>query len=129
MKSLALIVAVVLSLALPTIALARRPATASEHRALAASFLGSTDKSVPLHCTSAYISTVNRTWASIEPIHTGDCASAPLGDGIAVLHVEHRRWRLVTEGSSFSCPIQSYPGQPAVPAKVAGDLLSDVHCA
>lgn len=119
---------VLVMLALPSLALARRLASTREHAKIAA-MVGFRSAKIPLHCTKAYVSTANRTWASIEPIHTGSCASAPLGDGLVIVHIEHHHWRAVTAGRAFSCPIVSYQGQPTVPAQVAADLVRYVHCA
>jgi hypothetical protein len=112
------------------LAFARRQANTKERAAVVRAVQG---PAYPPRCAVVYISTANRTWASEDWIgETG--RRVPSGcekygaNGISIVHVEHRQWRVVTAGSAFRCPIQSYPGQPAVPRQVGNDLIRYLHC-
>ena len=81
---------------------------------------------VPPICERAWISTANRTWASITfhpPAGAPGCIRYE-SNGLAILHLEDHHWRVVTAGSAFRCPILSYHGQPRVPENVVRDLIS-----
>jgi hypothetical protein len=117
--------AALLSLAaLTPVASARRPAPARAKATIVKVALG---HSVPVRCARVYISTVDSTWASGQ-FYNGPGCSKYGSDGITILHVEHHRWVAVTAGSSFRCPIQSYPGQPHVPNRVENDLIHYPRC-
>lgn len=92
---------------------ARRKATKSEKRAIARVF------NAPPKCAKVFISTVDRRWASYQfnakKIDVSPCEQAA-ADGIAVLRKRNGRWRFVTAGSSFECPV------PDVPKRIARDL-------
>jgi hypothetical protein len=121
--------------AVPSSASARRSATASERAAIVKVVFGSR---FPARCGVVYISTVNTTWASAQWI--GQVVPTPrvprvclaLGsNGVAIVHVEQGRWRIVAEGSSYTCPLagsEVYPGQPSVPNRVADDLVAHLGC-
>jgi hypothetical protein len=92
----------------------------------------------PVRCGVVYISTVNTTWASalwigqVAPIGKLPHGCLALGsNGVAIVHLEKGRWRIVTEGSSYTCPLagsEVYRGQPNVPNKVADDLIPKLGC-
>ena len=72
----------------------------------------------PLGCYDVHISTANRTWAAT---HYAGSAHNPClryaADGVSITHYVRGRWRFVTAGSAFGCPI---PGH--IPAAVQRDL-------
>lgn len=121
--------------AIPSAAWARRNATANERAAIVQAVFGSR---FPVGCAVAYISSVNTTWASAQWIGQvvpaarvpRDCLAFG-SNGVAIVHVEKGRWRIVTEGSSYTCPLagsEVYRGQPNVPNRVADDLIANLHC-
>ncbi len=85
-------------------------------------------RAYPVACATVYVSTVDPTWVSFAFIGSAggtfpkSCARFG-SDGITILHLEHGDWRQVTAGSSFTCPIKSYAGQPAVPRSIVRDLI------
>jgi hypothetical protein len=111
-------------------ATARRLASSNERTAVIADLAG---RGYPPKCAVVYVSTVNQNWASDEWVgETG--RRVPSGcqkyaaNGITIAHIEHGHWRAVTAGSAFRCRIKSYAGQPAVPRRVANDLIPYLHC-
>jgi hypothetical protein len=104
-------------------AAAKVPASPSQKAAIAHDLPGH----LPARCSRDFISTINRSWASTT-FHDAPGCLRFASDGIAILHLEHGRWHGVTAGSDFRCPIQSYRGQPTVPASVAEDLIG-IDCA
>jgi hypothetical protein len=105
-------------------ALARRPANVSQRARITFAEQG---RGFPARCGKVWISTVDSTWASWQFLNAPGCESYG-SDGIGILHVERHRWIQVTAGSAFRCPIQSYPGQPHVPNRVAHDLIRYIQC-
>ncbi len=67
-------------------------------------------------CVRVYVSTVNPSWATMQFIYVHGCEKQD-ANGVAIVHRRHGRWRFVTAGSSFSCPI---PGHS--PRRVQRDL-------
>lgn len=135
-KILALTVVVVATAAsVPGLAWARRGATADQRAAIVRVVFGAR---FPVRCGVVYISTVNPAWASaqwvgeVEPIARIPHGCRALGsNGVSIVHLEKGRWRAVTAGSSFVCPLAGsrvYPGQPSVPNRVADDLVPHLGC-
>jgi hypothetical protein len=105
-----LAVTVALLLALPAGAHADRPPTKRE-RVDVAKAIG-----VPKRCLRTRISTVDERW-SRTTIRNGKASCQKHGaDGVAVFKRRGGKWRFVTAGSSFDCPV------PDVPRRVANDL-------
>ena len=129
------VVAVAAAAAIPSVTWARRSATPTERAAIVRAVFGSR---FPVRCGVVYASTVNTTWASAQwigqVVATGKMPHGCLAlgsNGVAIVHLEKGRWRIVTEGSSYTCPLagsEVYPGQPNVPAKVADDLIPHLGC-
>lgn len=103
---------------LPGVALARRRATGDTKIAVIAAVrrAGQIGTSQTASCLRVYVSTVNSTWATMQFVYTRPCERKD-GNGVAVVHRIHGRWRFVTAGSAFPCPI---PGH--VPKRVQVDL-------
>jgi uncharacterized membrane protein len=97
---------------------ARRLAHGREKTAIVAAIRRSHDigPSQTASCMRVYISTVNGNWATMQFIPTGRCASQA-ANGVAIVHRKHGRWKFVTAGSAFTCPI---PGH--IPSGVRRDL-------
>ena len=109
----ALLLALATCLAVATSADARRKATAKEKRQIAQIF------NAPPKCSKVYISTVNERWGSYQFDHRKidvEPCDQVAADGIAIVRKRNGRWRFVTAGSSFECPV------PDVPRRVAKDL-------
>jgi hypothetical protein len=100
----------VLLLCLPVSAGADRAPTERE-RADIAKAIG-----VPKRCLRTRISTVNERWSrtTIRNLKAG-CAEHA-ADGVAIFRRRDGKWRFVTAGSSFDCPV------PDVPRRIAKDL-------
>jgi hypothetical protein len=112
-------------LAFPTVALASKPASASQKAALLKAF---GDKQAPARCLTALISTPNRSWGAVY--FTGLWVPArkmPAGcakyaaNGISIFHYRAGRWRFVTAGSSF-VNSDGTCGVPHVPRAVIKDF-------
>jgi hypothetical protein len=92
---------------------ARRKPTTAERAAIAARF------HAPPKCATVWISTVDHHWATYHfddaKYKDPDCQPVA-ADGVAILHFTKGRWRTVTAGSSFTCPV------PKTPAKIVKDL-------
>jgi len=77
----------------------------------------------PLGCYRVHVSTVGSTWAATT---YGGATSRPcityVADGVSVTHYVRGRWRFVTAGSAFNCPI---PGH--IPTPVQRDLRLFCH--
>jgi hypothetical protein len=103
---------------LPALALARRVAGGKEKAAIIAAIRRAHDigPSQTGSCMRVYVSTVNRNWATMQFIFVRRCESQD-ANGVSVIHRERGRWRFVTAGSAFSCPI---PGH--IPSRVQRDL-------
>lgn len=113
-KSVALVPLVALA-AVPALAQADRAATKSEAAAIAAA------ATVPASCLNIHVSTVNEAFASVH-IRNGKASCRKFqADGVAVYKKNGARWKFVTAGSSFSCPV------PKVPRAVARDLGITCH--
>jgi hypothetical protein len=105
-----------LALAMPATALARTAVTGAAKTPIVSAALGA---KVPRQCAGVYRSTVDRSWASATFDPQGGWSSRCQkygSNGVAILHHTRGRWRVVTEGSDFTCPIRH------VPAAVARDL-------
>jgi len=112
-RPLLIALAVLLPLTGVASAEARRKATHAERAAIAAKF------DAPPKCAKVFVSTVDRHWASYRfdgrTFDDPDCRPVA-ADGVAILQRRNGRWRMVTAGSSFDCPV------PRTPPKVAADL-------
>jgi hypothetical protein len=104
--------------ALVTVADARRLARASEKTAIIVAVRRAHQlaKSQTSACLKAYVSTVDPSWATLSFIYTARCAQQD-ANGIAIVHRRSRRWRFVTAGSDFTCPLPDH-----IPAAVQKDL-------
>jgi hypothetical protein len=112
MPYLRLIVAAfaVLLLCIPTAARADRAPTKRE-RADIAKAIG-----VPKRCLRTRISTVDERWSRTSIRNMKASCTDHAADGVAVFRRRGGKWRFVTAGSSFDCPV------PDVPRKIAKDL-------
>ena len=111
-------IAVVALLCFPAIAVARRLIEGTEKAAIITALrraheLGTAQTA---SCLRVYASTVNPNWATIQFIYVPRCERQD-GNGVAVMHRTQGRWRFVTAGSAFTCPI---PGH--IPQRVQRDL-------
>jgi hypothetical protein len=102
--------AAVLLLCLPVPAGADRAPTKRE-RAGVAKAVG-----VPERCLRTRISTVNQRWSRTSIRNEKASCADHAADGVAVFRRRNGKWRFVTAGSSFDCPV------PDVPRKIARDL-------
>ena len=105
-----------LGLAMPAAALARTAVSGAAKTPIVRAALGTP---VPRQCAAVYLSTVNGSWASatFHPQRGWSSRCQKYGsNGVVILHRTRGRWRVVTEGSAFSCPIRH------VPAAVTRDL-------
>ena len=97
---------------------ARRKATRSEKRAISQVF------NAPPKCGKVFVSTVNERWATYQfnhrKIDVSPCEQVA-ADGVAILKKKRGRWRMVTAGSAFECPV------PDTPRKIAKDLRVRCH--
>jgi hypothetical protein len=120
-RHVSVLVCAALALALPAAALARVGVGGTAKNPIVHVALG---KQVPRQCAAVYRSTVNRSWASVQfqPQHGWTSRCQKFGsDGVVILHQMNGRWRMVTAGSDFTCPIRH------VPAAVAQDLRISCH--
>ena len=113
MRRLAVVVVVLGLLAMAASAAAQRRPTSEERAAIAKRF------DVPAKCLRIRVSTVDERWARMNfkgrKFEDPDCAPHA-ADGIVVLRHKRGKWRFVTAGSSFDCPV------PETPPEVAEDL-------
>jgi hypothetical protein len=100
----------VLLLWLPVTAQADRPPTKRE-RADIAKAIG-----IPKRCLRTRISTVDERWSRTSVRNLKPSCADHAADGVAVFRRREGKWRFVTAGSSFDCPV------PDVPRKIAKDL-------
>lgn len=70
----------------------------------------------PARCVRVRVSTVNRRYASALIRNGRRSCRRWAADGVAVFRRGDGRWRFVTAGSAFECPV------PKVPRRVARDL-------
>ena len=112
MPSVRLLLAVfaVLLLCLPVSARADRSPTKRERVGVAKAV------GVPKRCLRTRISTVNERWARTSLRNEKASCAEHAADGVAVFKRRAERWRFVTAGSSFDCPV------PDVPRRIARDL-------
>lgn len=110
-----LLLAVVL---VPGTALAHRRATRPERNAILAAVVRQGELSkAQAACQVVTISTVDRSYAALTwPASLSRACSRVAANGVILEHRKRGRWRFVTVGSSFRCPIK------AVPNRVARDL-------
>ncbi|MGA9856279.1 MAG: hypothetical protein WBQ18_00380 [Solirubrobacteraceae bacterium] len=97
---------------------ARRPARGAERTAIISAMrlahqLGPSQTAA---CLTVNVSTVDGSWATVGFVYAQRCAGQE-ANGITVMHRRNGRWRFVTAGSAFSCPI---PGH--IPRRVQRDL-------
>ena len=102
----------------PAVAIARRLAPGNEESAIIAAIRRAHDigPSQKASCMRVYVSTISRNWATMQFIYVRRCERQD-ANGVAVIHRTRGRWRFVTAGSAFSCPI---PGH--IPKPVQRDL-------
>lgn len=114
-----LVVAICLGLlAVPGLAFGRRRASRSERAAVvrAAERQGDIGRQ-QAPCVVIYVSNVNRAWSSLSFPEKPSRACLPFeANGVSLYHWSHGRWRFVTAGDEFRCPIGG------VPSRVAHDL-------
>lgn len=102
---------------MPSLASARRRATAHQRAAVIAAAVAAHDiNAAQAPCVRVYISTVTHDWASMDFLYPTPKACHEPANGISLFHRAHGHWRFITAGSSFSCPISG------VPRGVARDL-------
>ncbi|MEO8968190.1 MAG: hypothetical protein ABI355_11230 [Solirubrobacteraceae bacterium] len=119
--SLLLIVLLVTLAGFGAQALARRGVSGTEKRTIMTA--AGVKTQAPLSCYRVYVSTVGSRWAvtTYGGSSTKPCI-AYAADGVSVTHLVHGRWRFLTAGSAFNCPI---PGH--IPAGVRRDLRVFCH--
>ncbi len=121
MKSVLILIGVGL-LSLPGTALARHGVSGDRKVPIVRVGLG---RNVPVQCAAVYISTSDRFWASVtfapQPGYGSTCQMYG-SNGVTILHHVRGRWRFVTAGSFFMCPV------PGVPRSIANDLVRYLHC-
>ena len=105
-----ILLALIAIAAIPTTAHADRAPTKRERAAIAKAFC------VPKRCLRIRVSTVNERWSRETIRNEKQSCSRWAADGVAVFKKRNGRWRFVTAGSSFDCPV------PKVPRRVARDL-------
>jgi hypothetical protein len=113
---------IVVALVLPAVAVAHRPATGAETRAMLSA--GGEARSVPLRCFAADISTVvpGSQWGAwsfsryaIRPSNQRRCET---GNGESIEHKVARNWHVLWSGD------EGYPQN--VPRRIAKDLLAGI---
>jgi hypothetical protein len=114
-------VSIVLLMALmvvPAAALAHRPATKAERTTILAAIVRQRQLTrAQAGCQVVTISTVNHNYASATwPAKLSKACQRVAANGVIIEHRTSGRWRFVTVGSSFQCPIKG------VPTRVARDL-------
>jgi hypothetical protein len=110
-----LTLAVLLALAgAPSIAQADRAPTERERAGIAKAM------GVPKRCLRIRVSTVNKRWSATSIRNARRRCARWAADGMALFRKRNGRWRFVTAGSAFDCPV------PDVPRRVQRDL--DVPC-
>jgi hypothetical protein len=103
---------------IPASALAHRRATKTERQAVLAAIVQQRQLSrSQAACQVVTISTVNQNYASATwPAKLSKACQRVAANGVIIEHRKNGRWRFVTVGSSFQCPIKG------VPTHVAHDL-------
>jgi hypothetical protein len=116
-KSISIAALMALSL-VPAAALAHRRATKSERHAVLNAIVHQHQLSgSQAACQVVTISTVNQSYASATwPARLSKACQRVAANGVIIEHRKHGRWRFVSVGSSFQCPIRG------VPTRVARDL-------
>jgi hypothetical protein len=111
-------VVVAILLVMPAGAVGHRRATRKERRAILAAVVRQRELSeAQAACQRVTISTVDQDYAALTwPAKPSSACRRVEADGVIVEHREWRRWRFVTVGSSFRCPVKG------VPDRVARDL-------
>jgi hypothetical protein len=102
----------------PTVALAHRRATKDERTAVLTAVVKQHQLSkAQATCQTVTISTVNQSYAALTwPKKLSKACMQVAANGVIIEHRSTGRWRFVTVGSSFRCPIKG------VPTPVAHDL-------
>jgi glucose/arabinose dehydrogenase len=113
--SIALLMALML---VPATALAHRRATKTERRTILAAIVKQRQLTQPqAACQVVTISTVNQSYASATwPAKLSKACQRVAANGVIIEHRTKGRWRFVTVGSSFQCPVKG------LPTRVARDL-------
>jgi hypothetical protein len=112
----AFIVTALAACAFPAGAIARQGVSGARKAPIVKAGLGG---NIPIQCAAVYISTVSRFWASVtfQPTRGWSSRCEQYGsNGVEILHHVRGRWRVVTGGSSITCPV------PHVPASIVRDL-------
>jgi hypothetical protein len=118
-KRLGVLVVLLAATALvPAAAHAHRRATKSERTAILKAVVRQGELSrAQAACQKLIVSTVNHTYAAATwPAHLSRACMRVAANGVIIEHQTSHRWRFVTVGSSFNCPIKG------VPPRVARDL-------
>jgi hypothetical protein len=102
--------ALLVAAGIPTTAQADRAPTDRERAGIARAV------GVPKRCLRIRVSTVDRRWSGVRIRLAKRSCQRWAADGIAIFKRRGDRWRFVTAGSSFDCPV------PKVPRRVARDL-------
>jgi hypothetical protein len=97
-------------LTLPAVASADRAPTKRERVEIAKAV------GVPKRCLRTRISTVNERWSRTTIRNEKASCQEHAADGVAIFKRRGGKWRFVTAGSSFDCPV------PDVPRRIAKDL-------
>lgn len=95
----------------PAVALAHRPATASERAAVRAATVRQHQlSSAQATCQVVTISTVNDSYAELAwPQKLSSACRRVAANGVIIEHQTSRGWQLVTVGSTLQCPIKDLP--------------------
>lgn len=111
-------IAFLIVLCFPAVAVARRLVQGNEKAAIITAARRAHDlgTSQTASCLRVYVSTVEPSWATIQFVYVPRCEQQD-ANGVAVMHRTQGRWRFVTAGSAFTCPI---PGH--IPRRVQRDL-------
>jgi hypothetical protein len=101
-----------LLLCIPAVAHADRAPTKRERVGVAKAI------GVPKRCLATRISTVNKRWSRTRIRNEKRSCLDHAADGVAIYKRRkgNNKWRFVTAGSSFECPV------PDVPRRIANDL-------
>jgi hypothetical protein len=115
---LGLLALLALGVGIPTVALAHRPATMAQRTAIRQAVVAQHQLSrAQARCQVVTISTADPAFARLTwPLHLSAPCRRVAANGVILEHHLRGRWRFVTVGSEFRCPVKG------VPAAVARDL-------
>jgi hypothetical protein len=105
--------ALVLAFAVPAIAFASKPTTVAakgaERTAILKGWAGTTVSRAQAACLTARVAVSNHNYATVRFDTAKSCQKYAF-DGVNVLKQgTHDRWKVLFEGSSFSCPLPKIP--------------------